>query len=333
MPDEEKSVVKQQRNRILYLYKILLEETDEEHSISMPQILKKLSEYGVNAARKAIYDDIAALREFGIDIGISHGSNAGYSLLGRDFELPELTLLADAVSSSKFITEKKSSELIKKLEGLASKYEAAGIERQIFVADRVKASNEKIYINIDVIHRAIAEKRKIEFKYFSYDPSMKKLYHEGDHICSPYALTWSDEHYYLVAHYEKYPDSYTNFRIDRMEKVSLLDEPVKTMPRKLNLSKYLNATFSMFSGKAEIITLRFENQLMNPVIDRFGYNITSYPEDEEHFSVKVSVRTEQPMPFFAWLFQFGKRVEIVEPESLRKKYIEALSDVSELYRK
>ena len=333
MPGEEKAVVKQQRNRILYLYRILMEETDEEHSITMPQILKKLSEYGVNAARKAIYDDIAALREFGADIGIGHGSNAGYSLLSRDFELPELTLLADAVSSSKFITEKKSSQLIKKLEGLASKYEAAGIERQIFVADRVKASNEKIYLNIDVIHRAIAEKRKITFRYFSYDPSMKKVYHEGDHICSPYALTWSEEHYYLVAHYEKYPDNYTNFRVDRMEKVMLTDEPAKTIPRKLNLSKYLNSTFSMFSGKAEIVTLRFENALMNPVIDRFGYNITSYPEDDEHFSVKVSVRTEHPLPFFAWLLQFGTRAEIVEPAELRKSFCEALSKVSKMYGK
>lgn len=333
MPEEEKSTAKQQRTRILYLYRILMEETDEDHMISMPQILKKLNEYGVNAARKAIYDDIAALREFGVDIGVGHGSAAGYCLLSRDFELPELTLLADAVSSSKFITEKKSSQLIKKLEGLASKYDAAGIERQIFVADRVKAANEKIYLNIDVIHRAIAEKRKIAFRYFSYDPSMKKSYHEGDHICSPYALTWSDEHYYLVAHYEKYPDNYTNFRVDRMEKVVLLEEPAKAMSRKLNLSKYLNATFSMFSGKAEIVTLRFENALMNPVVDRFGYNITSYPEDEQHFSVKVSVRTEQPMPFFAWLFQFGTKAEIVEPLSLREKYKDALSGIAKMYSK
>ncbi len=321
-----------QRARIMYVYKILLEETDEEHSITMPKIIEKLNGYGVSAARKAIYDDINALKEFGADIETGRGSGAGYSLLSRDFELPELTLLADAVSSSKFITQKKSSELIRKLEGLASRHEAAGIERQIYVADRVKTPNEKIYINIDVIHRAVAEKKKIEFRYFGYDANLKKKYHDGRHICSPYALTWSDEHYYLVAHYEKYPDRYTNFRIDRMEKVSILDEPAKSMPRKLNLSKYLNSTFSMFSGKAENVVLCFENDLMNPVVDRFGYNITSYREDDEHFSVKVSVKTEQPQPFFAWLFQFGTRVRIVSPDDLRQKYTESLSKVAEMYR-
>lgn len=316
-----------QRMRILYVLKILMEETDEDHALTMPQLIDKLDECGVTAARKAIYDDINALKDFGYDIQVGKGSGAGYSMVSREFELPELTLLADAVSSSKFITQKKSQELIRKLEKLSSKYEAAGIDRQVFVADRVKAVNEKIYINIDVIHRAIARKKQIRFKYFDYNANMIKVFREGDRVCSPYALTWSDEHYYLVAHYEKYPDNYTNFRVDRMENVEMLDERSIRPNGNINLSRYLNATFSMFSGKSEIVTLRFEKHLMNPVIDRFGYDIDPMPEDDEHFTLKVCVKTEQPMPFFAWLFQFGKQASIVSPPELKDRYIQALDDV------
>ena len=324
---EESSNSTRQRIRLLNVLKILTEETDEDHSLTMPQLLDRLNDYGITAARKAIYEDISALKDFGYDIQVGRGSGAGYNMVSRDFELPELTLLADAVSSSKFITQKKSSELIHKLEKLASKYEAAGIDRQVFVADRVKAANEKIYLNIDAIHRAIAQKKKIRFRYFDYDTNMKKVYREGERVCSPYALTWSDEHYYLVAHYEKYPDQYTNFRVDRMETVEILDERAKKLDKELNLSRYLNATFSMFSGKSELVTLRFDKKLMNPVIDRFGYDIDAMPEDEKHFTVKVYVKTEQPMPFFAWLFQFGTQASIVAPDHLREEYKIALGKV------
>lgn len=328
---EEKSSSMKQRMRILHVLKIMTEETDEEHALTMPQLLDRLNDCGITAARKAIYDDINALKEFGYDIQVGKGSGASYSMVSREFELPELTLLADAVSSSKFITQKKSSELIHKLEKLSSKYEAAGIDRQVFVADRVKAANEKIYINIDVIHRAIAKKKKIRFRYFDYDTNLRKVFREGDRVCSPYALTWSDEHYYLVAHYEKYPDKFTNFRVDRMETVEMLDERAKKFDSRLNLSRYLNATFSMFSGKSESVVLRFERSLMNPVIDRFGYDIDAMPEDDEHFTVRVFVKTEQPMPFFAWLFQFGGRASIVEPQDLRDQYKKALGDIMSIY--
>ncbi len=328
--EEKKNSIKQ-RIRVLYVLKILTEETDEDHSLTMPKLIDRLCDYGISAARKAIYDDISALKEFGYDIQVGKGSGASYSMVSRDFELPELTLLADAVSSSKFITQKKSSELIHKLEKLASKYEAAGIDRQVYVADRVKAENEKIYLNIDVIHRAIAQKKMISFRYFDYSTNKKPVFRDGLRVCSPYALTWSDEHYYLVAHYEKYPDTFTNFRVDRMEKVEMLEERAKRTEKKLNLSTYLKSTFSMFSGKSEYVVLRFENRLMNPVIDRFGFGIYPTSEDEDHFTVKVSVKTEHPMPFFAWLFQFGTSASIVEPVELKKKYVEALKDILNNY--
>ncbi len=315
-----------QRLKILYLYKILLERTDEEHYITMPEIISQLSLYGITAARKALYEDIEALKVFGLDIVSGRGTNAGYQVVSRDFELPELKLLADAVSSSRFLTEKKSSELLKKLEKLTSIYEAKQIQRQVFIADRVKSGNERIYMNVDAVHRAIAEQKKISFKYFDYDINKKKRYRQGIRTCSPYALTWDDERYYLVAYYEKY-DSISNFRVDRMENVEILPESAQKYPSGFNLSSYLNSTFSMFSGESEEVKLCFEQSLINAVIDRFGKNISIFPDDDEHFTVQVQIKTEHPEPFFGWLFQFGTKVKIIAPFTLKEKYIEMLKKV------
>lgn len=317
-----------QRLKILYLYKILLERSDEEHSITMPEIISQLELYGITAGRKALYEDIEALKAYGMDIVSERGNGAGYYVVNRDFELPELKLLADAVSSSRFLTEKKSAELLKKLQQLTSVYEAKQIQRQVFVADRVKAFNERIYINVDAIHRAIAERKKISFKYFDYDLKKRKNYRDGIRTCSPYAFAWDDERYYLVAHYEKY-DSVSNFRVDRMENVEVLDEPAEKYPEGFKLSQYLNSTFSMFSGESEEVKLRFDKSLINPVIDRFGKNITIAPDGENHFTVRVQIKTEHPEPFFGWLFQFGTKVQIIEPCKLRERYIAMLKAVFE----
>lgn len=315
-----------QRLKILYLYKILLERTDEEHYITMPEIISQLSLYGITAARKALYEDIEALKVFGLDIVSGRGTNAGYQVVSRDFELPELKLLADAVSSSRFLTKKKSSELLKKLEKLTSIYEAKQIQRQVFIADRVKSGNERIYMNVDAVHRAIAEQKKISFKYFDYDINKKKRYRQGIRTCSPYALTWDDERYYLVAYYEKY-DSISNFRVDRMENVEILPESAQKYPSGFNLSSYLNSTFSMFSGESEEVKLCFEQSLINAVIDRFGKNVSIFPDDDEHFTVRVQIKTEHPEPFFGWLFQFGTKAKIIAPFTLKEKYIEMLKKV------
>lgn len=275
-----------QRLKILYLYKILLERSNEEHSITMPEIISQLKLYGITAGRKALYEDIEALKTFGMDIVLERGHGAGYYVVNREFELPELKLLADAVSSSRFLTEKKSAELLKKLQQLTSVYEAKQIQRQVFVADRVKAFNERIYINVDTIHRAIAERKKIAFDYFDYDLKKQKKYRDGIRTCSPYAFAWDDERYYLVAHYEKY-NSISNFRVDRMENVEILDDFAEKYPEGFKLSQYLNSTFSMFSGESEEVKLRFDKSLINPVIDRFGKNIIIAPDGENHFTVFV----------------------------------------------
>lgn len=321
MSDEARTT--HQRLKILYLYKILLEKTDEQHYISMPEIISQLELYGISAGRKAIYEDIEALKTFGLDIVQLKGNSSGYYVASRDFELPELKLLADAVSSSRFLTEKKSSELLKKIESLSSVYEAKQIQRQVYVTNRVKAMNERIYLNVDVIHNAIADGKKIKFKYFDYDLEKKKKYRDGIRICSPYALAWDDERYYMIAFYDK-RDCISNFRIDRMESVEILDEKAKPKPEKFIVADYMNSSFSMFSGETQDVKLRFDNKLINAVIDRFGKNITIVADGDSHFTVRVKVKAEQPEPFFGWLFQFGTMAEIVEPCELRLKYIQHL---------
>ena len=316
------------RLKILYLYKIFLDKTDEQHYLTMSDIVNQLKLYGISAGRKALYEDIEALKAYGLDIITIKGRVSAYYVASRDFELPELKLLADAVSSSRFLTEKKSSELLKKIENLSSVHEAKQIQRQVYVTNRVKAMNERIYLNVDVIHRAIAENKKIRFRYFDYNIQKKKTYRAGFRICSPYALAWDDERYYLIAYYDN-RQTISNFRIDRMEGVEIINEKAVPKPDNFIVADYMNSSFSMFSGTTQDVKLRFDNQLINAVIDRFGKNITIIADGDSHFTVRVKVKAEHPEPFFGWLFQFGTMAKIIEPCELRDRYIEMLKSVTE----
>ena len=316
-----------QRLKILYLYKILTEQTDEEHTITMPEIIRQLEGYGISAGRKALYEDIDALRSYGLDIVSGRGASSGYAVVHRDFELPELKLLADAVSSSRFLTQQKAEKLVEKLGTLASKHEAKQLRRQVYIAGRTKEHNERIYLTVDAIQRALDEGKHISFRYFRYDLRKRRVYRDSKRICTPVALLWSEERYYLVANYEKYPDKLTNFRVDRMEGTEVLDEPGIPPAEPFDPEEYQNATFSMFSGKTQMVRLKLVNHLVNAVIDRFGRNVSIHPFGDSHFVIRVPVKAEQPLPFFGWLFQFGADAEILEPAELREAYRQTLSDV------
>ena len=198
------------------------------------------------------------------------------------------------------------------------------MKRQVFIANRVKSMNERIYLNVDVINRAVEEGKKISFRHFDFDISKEKKYRDGERVCSPFTLAWNDEQYYLIAHYEK-RNAITNFRVDRMEDVTVLEEDAVKMPDDFSIAEYMNSSFSMFSGESQEVKLRFHTKLVNSVLDRFGKEVTMQQDGEDHFTVRVKVKPEPP--FFGWLFQFGTNAEIIEPVEQKIKYKEQLEAV------
>ena len=307
-----------QKQKMLYLVKIFTEETDDEHFLTLHEIIQKLADYGVNADRKTLYVDFNELRDFGVDIIQEKiGRNYYYHIGCRNFELPELKLLVDAVQSAKAITDKKSQELIGKLESMVSKYEAKQLNRQVIIAGRVKAMNESIYYNIDEIHAAIGADCQIRFKYFQWNIRKEmKLRREGAwYQVSPWALMWDDENYYLVA-YDAADDKIKHYRVDKMQKISLTGEQRegKDQFKKFNIPRYTRALFGMFGGEEARVTLEAENSMVGILIDRFGKDIVIHPVDEEHFRTTVNVAVSNQ--FLGWIMALGGGVKITGPEEV-----------------
>jgi len=307
-----------QKQKILHLMKILLDQTDEMHRLSVNDLISKLAALGINAERKTIYDDINTLKQFGLDIVMEKTKTYGYYVATRDFELPELKLLADAVQSSKFITERKTMQLIKKLEGLMSKHDAGKLRRQVYVQNRVKSMNESIYYSVDALHEAISEDKKISFKYFNYDVQKNQVFRKGGdlYVVSPAALTWNEENYYLIAYSEE-RESITHFRVDRMSGVRKLPDQRHPSAKEFKLAEYSKKVFGMFGGEEADVKLRVNNKLIGGVIDRFGKDVIMVPDGDDHFTIRVRVALS-PI-FYGWLFQFGDLCEVIEPQSLKKE--------------
>lgn len=312
------------KQRILYTMKIFLEQTDEEHGKTVSEIAEMLKEYGFDADRRSIYSDIEALNSFGMDIVSSRGKRHEYFLVSRTFELPELKLLVDAVQSSKFITEKKSRELIGKLESLTSEYMKRQLSRSVYVKNRVKTMNESIYYNVDILENALNENKKISFVYSDYDLDKKLIpRHNGErYIVSPFMLTWDDENYYMIAFHDKRGDM-AHFRVDKMGKIQMLEEDRKEF-EEIDRAEYLKSTFGMFGGENAGVNVWFDISLIGVVIDRFGKDVNIISSDEKGFEAKLSVNIS-PV-FFAWIFQFGKRAKILSPENVKEKFKELLEE-------
>ena len=307
-----------QKFKLIYLIKILERLTDEDHSLTMSQIISELESYDVSAERKSVYTDIEALRELGYDvIGDDSGRYYGYFLGERTFELAELKLLVDSVSASKFITDKKSKALIKKLESLTSTYNAGKLERQVVVGDRVKTMNESIYINVDMIHTAIAENSQIRFRYFNYN-SKKEIEYRRDgefYYVSPWALIWSDENYYLIA-YDSNDEKIKHYRVDKMNKMSLVEARREGMSefKKINVSEYSGRVFGMYSGRSERVKMEFDNELSGVVIDKFGKDVSIVKTGAKKFLVIENVNVSKQ--FFGWIFGLGEGAKIVGPQNV-----------------
>ena len=307
-----------QKLKLLYLARYLMQHSDEEHPVSTAQIIEELARNDISAERKSIYDDIEALRNFGVDIIQVKGKNGGYYIGERDFELPELKLLVDSVQSSKFITQDKTYKLIKKIESLASVYDGQLLQRQVFVSNRVKSMNESIYYTVDVISDAITQNKKIRYQYFEYTVEKERRFrHDGAfYNVSPFALIWDDENYYMLA-WDSDAEKMKHYRVDKMFRVSMTDNEREGLEefKKVDMSAYTKSVFGMFGGNEQKVKLRFANHLVGAVLDRFGRDSMIIKDGNEHFTVSVNVVVSQQ--FLAWVFGFGEDAEILSPDEVR----------------
>lgn len=317
-----------QKLKLLYIIKLLTENTDEDHPVSTADIIAYLESKGIRSERKSIYDDVEKLCEFGYDIIQVHSRlGGGYYLAGRDFELAELKLLVDAVQSSRFITTRKSRSLIKKLELLAGKHDAGKLQRQVYVAGRIKTENESIYYNIDNIHRAIQENKQIEFQYLEWNLRKELVPRIGGRKkVSPWALIWREENYYLAA-FDRVDGILKHYRVDKMGQVKMLQDAREGMEQfaKTDPASYANQTFGMFSGEEDIVTLQFPNRLIGVVLDRFGRDADIRPVTDRVFRIRARVAVSGQ--FFGWLTGIGREAVVVGPASVKEDYQRWLTDI------
>lgn len=321
------SDISERKKRPICLYNILRKHTDENNALSMAQILTRLYEdYGIEAERKSIYDDIETLVALGADIELTKGKTSGYRLLSREFELSQLKLLVDTVQSSKFLTEEKSRELIEKISSLASRHQGAELKRHVYISGRAKTENKEIYYNIDLINRAINEKKQIRFRYFNWNEKKEKVFRRnGDYyVLSPWEMTVNEEKYYLIA-YDSEQETFKHFRVDKMTGCEMTEELSVCCGQSHDndLGEYTNRMFGMFgSGKNELVVLKVPVELAGVIIDRFGMGVSMLPSGQGYFNAAVKVCISRQ--FYGWLFGLSGETSIVSPDYVKKEYEEML---------
>ncbi len=321
--------------KLLVLQKILLENTDPEHPISGNEIIKLLGEYGINVERKSVYDDIDTLVQSGMDIVTERRGHANYYYVGsRTFQDEELMILVNTVASSKFLTKKKSDELISKLKTLTSKYQAQSLSRTIYVDGRSKSNNERIYYSINAIHEAIVAGKQITFHYTEYDITLKKKYRRGGQLysVSPIYLISDSDYYYLTA-YNPQHDDISNFRIDKMADVAISDEPrLELSSEQLERAKEVRSMFGAFAREKTTVTLRMNNKpyVFGVLVDKYGSSLHPTRISEDKFTVRIEAQISPA--FYAWLFSFGEDAEVVEPEWVRNEAKGQIEKMAEVYK-
>ena len=310
-----------QKLKLLILKDYLESSSDENNTLSAQALVEELERHGITAERKSIYSDMDCLREYGMDVELKRGRSGGYYLASRDFELPELKLLVDAVQSSRFLTYKKSMELIAKLEKQVSRFDAGRLRREVVVSGRVKNMDESIYYKVDALHEAIAGNSQITFRYFKWGADRKRHYRKKDYIASPYALVWDSENYYLVAHSEQH--GLTHYRVDRMESITQTGKHRDmTSYESMDISRYGKNVFSMYHGEEVDVKMRFASDLAGVVLDRFGHDSMLIPDGPDFFTVTEKITVSDA--FLSWLTQFGNEAKILHPESVVQAHRELL---------
>ena len=309
-----------QKRKLLYIKDYLEKSARRDKPVSANALCEMLQrDYDIPCERKSIYTDIQTLQDYGMDIECIPGKNGGYYLASRAFELPELQLLSDAVQSSRYLTEKKSRELVGKLCTLCSEEDARLLKREMVVSGRVKSMNESIYYNVDAIQEAISKNVQITFRYFDWGLQGERRYRNREYVASPYALCWDDQNYYLIAHSERH--GITHYRVDKMTHITETAKPrySDAQTRNLDVSRYGRSVFGMFSGETESVKMRFHNSLAGVVIDRFGRDVLLIPDGPEHFIFTAEI-TVSPI-YFGWISGFGDRARILHPRAVVEKYL------------
>lgn len=322
--------------KTLLIYKMLNEHSDEDHPLSSGDLIAMLGQEGIKCERKSIYSDIKMLNDIGIDIVTTTSPKRGYFIATRDFELPEVRLLIDAVTSAGFITPKKTESLVNKLESLVSKNQANELFSQVYIDPNSKCNNEEIYYIIDALHEAISEKKKVKFVYKrrNIDIENRRSFTEKTFIVSPYALIWKEDHYYLVCNNEKY-DNLMNLRLDRMKKILLLDESARPVcevsdyKKNFDASDYASKMFNMFSGANEQISIQCHLDLREEIMDRFGEKVEMLAVDGSHFKSSINVAVSDGL--VSWIMSFGNKIKVLEPESLADAVKQKATSIMDVY--
>lgn len=311
--------------RIFYIQDYFLKNTDESHTVTVQELLAHLEEMGIATDRRTVYADIRRLKSLGMDIEKRRSKTHDYYLATRPFELAELKLLVDAVQSSRFLTRKKSDVLIQKLSGLTSRHQAEKLSRQVYVQNRVKTDNERIYYNVDSIHEAIALGRKLGFQYCQYTltKSLKPRRNGAQYVVNPYLLTWAEDNYYLIADHPEH-EGLAHFRVDKMLSATVLPDKRVPLAASFDPAAYAKTMFSMYVGDNEWVEMRFDASLIGVVIDRFGTDVQIIRSDGNSFTIRAFISVSPA--FFGWLLQFGNQARILAPTDAARKMRALLSE-------
>jgi predicted DNA-binding transcriptional regulator YafY len=327
----------QQKLKPLYVMRILSELSDEEHPLDSFDLIAELEKYSISAERKSIYSDIEHLIEFGLDIVQTRSPKRGWFLASREYEIPEVRLLMDAVQSASFITPRKTRELLGKLELEVSTYQASEFRQQAYFDPRSKSTNEEIYYIMDLIQRAISKNKKVQFKYYRREVGLGRVArNKGRPVTvSPYAMIWSNNHYYLICSLSTY-NTLSHYRLDRMGNVIMTEKPIRSFEEVceyrdvFDVADYVSKTFSMFSGENTDVTLRCENEALEEIYDRFGEDVFIVKDDEQHFLARVHANVS--VGFLSWIIQFGTKIEVRSPDDLRKQVRDHIEQMAALYK-
>ena len=311
------------KSRALYIFKYLWDHTDEEHPATTADIIQYLASIGISTTRKTVAEDAAELQNSGFDVICNRSRQNEFFIGSRHMELAELKMLVDAVQAAKFISPKKSKELIGKVTELASPYQSDTLKRSLFVDDKVKTSNESVYYAVDTLHEAIQKQKTVAFRYIEYTPQKKRAYKHGGqvYLLSPYDMVWNSDAYYVFGFSESH-GKVVKFRVDRMHRPALSEQPYRPKPQGCNISEYCRQVFSMYDGSACTVELKCENSLMDDIVDRFGEQVRTKRYDAGHFVAEAEVSVSPT--FYAWVFTYSGQIEILSPEPARREYAQRL---------